>query len=143
MRPAILLKVAAGLAVIHAALHTFGGLLAAPSHGAAEIAVLDSMRSASFDFMGSQRSYWDFYMGFGLFLTVGLLVQGALLWQLAALAGSDPQRARPFMATLIFGFVAAAVLSWRFFFIAPLVTEALIALLVASAHVLSRPARAD
>jgi hypothetical protein len=47
------------------------------------------------------------------------------------------------MATLIFGFVAAAVLSWRFFFIAPLVTEALIALLVASAHVLSPPARAD
>jgi hypothetical protein len=137
MRAPVLLKIASGLTVIHAALHTFGGLLHAPSHGPGEIAVLDAMKSFQFDVMGSRRTYWDFYFGFGLFVSVSLLLQAALLWQLASLAKSQPDKARPLMASLFLAFVAAVVLSWRWFFIAPLLMEALIAILVGWAYVLS------
>jgi hypothetical protein len=139
MKPRILLRSAAILTLIHAVLHTFGGLLSEPSHGPEEIAVLNTMKSLQFDFMGSPRTYWDFYFGFGLFLTVSLLLQAVLLWQLASLAKSDPAKASPFIAALLVAFIAAVVLSWRFFFIAPLVMEVIIAILIGLAYVLTKP----
>jgi hypothetical protein len=142
MTPTILLRCASLLALVHSLLHTFGGLLAAPSHGADEERVLATMKSLRFDFMGSARSYWDFYFGFGLFLTVALVLQAVLLWQLAALARTEPDQARPFLATLFVSFLAAVLLSWRYFFVAPLVMEAVIAALVGLAWVLSGRRRA-
>jgi len=139
MKPQLLLRIAAVLTLIHAVLHTVGGLLGEPSHGPEERAVIATMKASAFDFMGSSRTYWDFYFGFGLFLSVGLVLQAVLLWQLAALAKSDPAKARPFMISLFLAFVAAIVLSWQFFFIAPLVTEAIIAAFIALAYMASRP----
>jgi hypothetical protein len=134
-----LLRAASALTLVHAVLHTLGGLLKAPTHGGAEIAVLNTMQGFQFDFMGSLRSYWDFYLGFGLFVTLGLVLQAVLLWQLAPLARKEPQLARPFLATLLASFIVMMVLSWRYFFVAPLVFEGVIASLIASAYVLARP----
>jgi hypothetical protein len=133
-----LLRAASALTFIHAFFHTTGGLLKAPAHGAPEIAVLSAMKTSQFDFMGSMRSYWDFYFGFGLFVTLGLVLQAVLLWQLAALADKVPAVARPLLGTLLASFVIAIGLSWRYFFVAPLVTEGIIAALIASAYLVMR-----
>ena len=85
--------------------------------------------------MGSLRSYWDFFFGFGLCATVGMLLQSVLLWQLANLARSEPAKARPFMGTLFVASVTYAILSWSYFFIGPLVGNTLIALLIGLAYV--------
>jgi hypothetical protein len=95
MKPHILLRTASILTLIHALLHHFGGLTRPPSHGQDEVVVRTAMKSFRMDVMGSFRSYWDFYFGFGLFLTVSLLLLAVLLWQLAALAKSDPAKAGP------------------------------------------------
>lgn len=134
-----LLRAASVLTFVHAVLHTVGGLLKPPAHGEQEIAVLNAMKSFEFDFMGSMRSYWDFYFGFGLFVTLGLVLQAVLLWQLAPVAREAPGVARPLLLALLASFVAMMVLSWRYFFVAPLAIEALIAVLVAMAYVLARP----
>jgi hypothetical protein len=138
MKPAILLRIASVLTLIHAFLHTAGGLLSAPTHGQDEINVLNTMRAFQFDFMGSMRSYWDFYFGFGLIVTLFLLLEAVLLWQVASLARSDADKARPFMLTLLAAFIAMMVLSLRFFFIAPLVVEGVIAVLIGVAYMWSR-----
>lgn len=135
MREIVLLRIASALTLIHAVLHTAGGLLKSPAHGAQEIAVLNTMKGFQFDFMGSMRSYWDFYLGFGFFVTLGLVLQAVLLWQLASLARKAPGIARPLVGTLLASFVVMMALSWRYFFVAPLATEALIAVLVATAYV--------
>lgn len=139
MRPPILLRAASVLTLIHAVLHSYG-LLSAPSPGQEEAALLDAMQSFKFDAMGSPRTYWDFYLGFGLFLTVNLILLAVILWQLATLAKSEPAKARPFMGLLCIAFVAFMVLSWLYFFVAPLAIEAVIALLVGLAYVSSRQA---
>ena len=142
MKSSIALKIAAVLTLIHAVLHTVGGLFSSPDHGAEEINVLNTMKSFQFDFMGSMRSYWDFYFGFGLNVTLFLLLEAVLLWQLASLSKSDPAKARPFMLTLLAAFVVMMVLSWRYFFIAPLVFEGVIAVLIGVSYVLTlRPSR--
>jgi hypothetical protein len=129
------LRIASVLTLVHAILHTIGGVLAPPRHGAEEVALLDTMRAHRFDFMGSMRSYADFMLGYGLFLTIALLVNAVFFWQLAAMARARPDGLRPVVALFALGFVAMAVVSWRFFFIAPVVTELLIAACLAAAFV--------
>ena len=133
-----LLRTAAILTFIHAVLHTVGGLFRTPSNDPIETAVISAMKSATFDFMGSMRSFWDFYFGFGLNLSVTLVIETVILWQLAGLASAAPERARPFIATLAVAFLSMAALSYRYFFIAPLLTELLIAGILVAAYLKAR-----
>lgn len=126
MRPPILLRIASVVTLVHAILHTIG-VLAPPSHGAEEIAVLETMSAHRFEFMGSMRSYADFMLGHGLFVTIALLVDAVLFWQLVALARSRPDGLRPIVALFALGYFGIAIVSGRFFFIAPVITELLIA----------------
>ena len=96
------------------------------------------MKAVRFDAMGSMRTYWDFYFGFGLFLTANLLVISVLLWLLAALVKTHSAIARPFVGSLCFAFLVFAVLSSQFFFAAPMIIEVAIALLLAFAYASSR-----
>jgi hypothetical protein len=68
-----------------------------------------------FDAMGSLRTYWDFYLGFGLYLTVNLLLLSALMWQLASVVKTEPAIARPFIGLLCIAFLAFAFLSSLYF----------------------------
>lgn len=138
MKSHILLRIASLLTLIHALLNTFAGLLSGTSKNQEEVNLLNAMKSLEFDAMGSLRTYWDFYFGFGLFLTLNLLLLSALLWQLAALVKIEPAIARPFIGSLGIAFVAFAVLSWLYFFIAPLILELLIAIILGLAYATSR-----
>jgi hypothetical protein len=142
MRPPTSLRIASILTLVHCILHTVGGVLSPPRHGAEELAVLDTMSAHRFEFMGSMRSYADFLLGYGLFVTIVLLVFAVLFWQLAGLARTRPAGLRPIVAVLALGFVAIAIVSWRFFFVAPVVTELLIAASLAAAFV-GLPSRSD
>jgi hypothetical protein len=97
------------------------------------------MKSHHFNFMGASRSYWDFHLGYGLFTSVNLLVQTVLFWQLASAVKSNPQSVRPIIALFSVCFLLLAVLSARYFFIAPAVFEAAIAICLALAWVTARP----
>jgi len=83
--------------------------------------------------LGSMRSYWDFFFGYGLFVTLALLVEAILLWQLAIRARANPDWVRPIAALLLFNFAAMSIVSWRYFFIAPAMNEVLIAAFIAIA----------
>ena len=135
MTPTTFLRTASILTLIHAVLHTVGGVLSPPKHGAEEVLVLETMRAHRFEFMGSLRSYADFLLGYGVFVALILLVDAVLFWQLAGLAPSKPAWMRPILAVFIFNFVAMAIVSWRYFFIAPVATELIIAACLAAAFV--------
>lgn len=130
LRPHILLRAASILALLHALLNTFAGLLSGTSDNRAEVAVLNAMKALRFDAMGSSRTYWDFYFGFGLFLTVSMALISALLWQFASLAKTESAIARPLVGSLCAAFIAFAILSGLYFFIAPLVLEVFIAIIL-------------
>src|SRR5436190_16121978 len=101
---------------------------------------LGPMRSSHFQILGFSRTYWDFYIGFGLFVTVFLLLAAILAWQL----GSLPAQALPLMRwtgwVLAGCFAAVTALSWLYFFIIPIAFGAAITVcLVAAAVVSARP----
>src|SRR5882757_7016176 len=118
MRTVLFLRIASVLTLIHAALHTIGGVFggAAPGMQQATVAV---MKANEFAAMGVMRSYWDFYMGLGLVVSVFLTVEAVVFWQLGSLAKTDALGLRPVLATLLIGYLGAAVISSRYFFAAP------------------------
>jgi hypothetical protein len=126
-KPVLFLRVAAVLTLIHAALHTIGGVFSKAGPGPASVAV-EAMAVNQFLVMGHMRSYWDFHMGLGLVVSVFLTMEAIVFWQLGSLAKSDALRLRPVLATFLVGYLAVAVVSYRYFFAGPVITEILIAL---------------
>lgn len=124
MKASILYRVAAVLILLFAIGHTVGFLQHDPSWGVD--ALLASMKSTHFSIQGFSRSYWDFFVGFGFFVTVFLLFAAVLAWQLGGLANETLARMRAIKWTFALSFAVMAVLSWRFFFAIPLVFSLLI-----------------
>ena len=134
MTTTLYLRIASVLAIIHAILHTIGGVISKPNNGAPEIAIIEAMKSRAFNVMGSMRTYWDFFYGYGLIVAITLLVQGILFWQLATIAKNNAAPIRPIILLFCFNFLATTVVAWKYFFIAPAVTELLIAASLGGAY---------
>ena len=138
MKPSILYRIAAVLLVLFAVGHTVGFLQHDPSWGVD--ALLASMKSVHFGIQGFTRSYWDFFVGFGLLVTVFLLFAAVLAWQLGGLATEMLARMRGLAWLFAITFVAVTILSWRYFFAIPLVLSFLItACLILAAPLSKKP----
>src|SRR5579875_3628670 len=125
MRPTLFLRFASILTFVHAVMHTVGGVFGKPAPGVAAM-VAETMRANRFAVFGVTRSYTDFYRGLGLGVTIALIVEAVLLWQMGTLARKDGWALRPMMATMMLGFLFFAVNSHLYFFYGPMVAEVLI-----------------
>ncbi len=128
MSATILIRVAAAIAFIQYTAHTFLFLSAKPTHGQEEVAIVNSMKAKRFDFSGFQRGYWDFYFGYGLLVILWGAIEVVLLWLIGALVAAHPESARPFVALLLIGNIAHAVLAGRYFFLVPVLFDTAVAL---------------
>ena len=137
MKTSTLLRIAAVLMFLYFVGHTSGAPWT-PGEAAADIAVVDAMKSGHFPVIGVSRSYWDFYFGFGLIISVMQLFQAIFLWQLGTLAKTDAARLRPIIAVFFASLVINAILSWMYFFAIPVVTALLIAICLLLAFVSAR-----
>ena len=125
MKASIWLRILAVLLVIFAAGHTIGTAAPKVTRGDQEAAVFAAMQDFRFPIMGFQRSYWDFQRGFALMISVLFVMMAAISWQLGSISERNPQLAVSMAITLLLGCVGLLVLSWIFFFGAPIVTSAL------------------
>jgi len=85
--------------------------------------------------MGSTRTYWDFYFGFGVIISLLMLLLGVVLWQLGSWAKTDALRVRGIVASFFVAFVVNTVLTWKYFFVLPVVMSAAITVCLALAFV--------
>jgi hypothetical protein len=141
VKPVILLRTAAVLAFLHGVLHTIGGVFASPAPGAqADAAAV--MKANHFDALGASRTYWDFFLGFGLLISITFFVEAAVFWQLGSLAKTTAKTnstpIRPMLAAFCVGYIASAVVSARYFFSVPAAMELVIAACLAGAFITAR-----
>jgi hypothetical protein len=108
-----------------------------PYRDAEATSVLDAMKGHSFEAEGFKGTYWDLYFGFGLIISVYLLLQAVVLWQVASLAKTDSIRVRPIVVSFLIAFVLNAALSWKYFFVVPVVLAGVTAICLALALVLA------
>lgn len=136
MKASLLFRIAAILILLFAAGHTFGFRQIDPRWGLTE--TIESMKTVRFKTQGFDRTYWDFYAGFGFFVTVLLLFAAAVVWQIGGTPSSQwaTVRGLAWTTTLCFGLVV--VLSWRFFFAAPVIFSALIFLCLLTATLIAQ-----
>ena len=127
MKTSTLLRVAAILMFLFFLGHTAAAPWT-PGEAPADMAVVEAMKSDHFPVIGMSRSYWDFYVGFGLVISVMQLFQAVLLWQLGTLAKTDAARLRPVIAVFCLSLVINAILGWMYFFPIPIVFASLIAI---------------
>jgi len=136
MTTTLLLRIASIISLVFTAGHTLGGLRKWSPMGDNE--VLKAMTAVRFDTMGANRSYLDFFMGFGWSISVFMLLQTALLWQLASLARTDPARVRPMIAVFALATVASGLIAWRFIFPVPALFSSALVIVLAAAYVVAR-----
>src|SRR3954469_8063089 len=122
---AILYRVGAVLLLLFAIGHQLGFRQVEPQWGVA--AYIDGLKSTTFEVQGARRNYWDFFSGLGFFVTVLLLFSAVLAWQLAGMPVTTLASLRLVLWSFAACYVLIALLSWRYFFAAPLVLSALVA----------------
>ena len=133
MRASVFYRIAAVLLLLLDAGHTLGF----PWSDPAWAVDLSSMQSTHFRIMGFSRTYWDFYVGFGLTVSVLLLLAVAWAWQLGSLPPESLARMRGTAWMFAIGFAAITVLDWKYFFIIPIVFSGVITLCLIAAAWLS------
>ena len=124
MTTALWLRIASVISFLFAAGHSLGGRK--DWSPIAENATLAAMRTFRFDAMGVNRSYLDFYLGFGFTISVFQVLQAVVLWQLAGLAKGDPSPYRATIAAFAIASLACGVISWWFIFPLPTIFSAVL-----------------
>jgi hypothetical protein len=136
MKPSILYRTASILLLLFALGHTVGFRQVDPAWRVD--ALIASMKSIHFNANGSDRTYWGFFTGFGLFVSAFMVFAAIVAWQLASLPAGTLAR----MRVVTWGFVVCMAivtwLSWRYFFLVPLLFSIATLLCLASAAWLSR-----
>jgi len=136
MTTTIWLRVSSIISMLFALGHMLGGLKYWSPMG--DNPVLQAMRATQFDVMGTKRSYFDFYMGFGHSLSVAQVMLAILLWQLAALARTDAPGVRPMIAVIALATMAGGIIAWRFIFPLPALFSLALVGSLAVAYVVAR-----
>jgi hypothetical protein len=139
MKASVLYRIASILLLLFAVGHTLGFRQADPAWGID--ALTQSMKSVHFNADGFDRTYWDFFVGFGLFVTALMLLASLVAWQF----GSLPAAALASLRVSTWGFVVCfafvAFLSWRYFFLVPFLFSIAILVCLTSAAWLSGRSR--
>ena len=104
--------------------HTLGTVAPQVTRGAPEAAVFAAMQGFRFPVMGFTRSYWDFYRGFAITISILQLSLAIFAWQTATLAARDPRVAMPLAGTVFAACLSLAIVSGTFFFGAPIAMAA-------------------
>jgi hypothetical protein len=87
-------RLAAGIFFLFAVGHTAGFLRFKPVSEAGQ-SVLDQMMRVSFDFGGTQATWWGLYKGFGLSISASLLFFAIVVWRFSN-SVTDPSLAKTF-----------------------------------------------
>jgi hypothetical protein len=96
-------------------------------------AVVVAMKAHEMHVMGFDRTFMDFYVGFGLMLGIYLLAQAVLLWMLAGLENSAEARARGMTVVFFAANLALTILAAGYLFTLPLILTGAVTLCLGAA----------
>lgn len=136
MTTTLFLRIASIISLLFTLGHSLGGLQKWSPMGDNE--VLKAMTTVRFDIMGASRSYFDFYIGFGWSITVAMVMQTVILWQMASLARTDPASVRPMIAVIALATIAGGIIAWRFIFPIPALFSIALLIPLVAAYVVAR-----
>jgi heme A synthase len=130
MKPAHLLKFAAGCQLFFAVGHSAGHFTRKSVDAPRARQVFALMEDYKFPIGTKLRSYDEFYTGMSLNLVICLLTFTALLWIAAGLAQSHPRVCTRLLVPVLLGVTAFSATGFGYFFPVPAVTCLVAAVLI-------------
>ena len=124
-------RIAAYLLVVFFLGHTGGGMLAQQSLGAEADTVFASMKAVHFHFNGADSTWYGFWFGFGIMVSVFVLFSAVLAWQLDKIRPEHWPSFAVIAWTFVASQLATAILSWKYFFLGPALLGLAVAVLLA------------
>ena len=112
-------RIATYLLVLFFLGHTGGGMLAQKSLGPAADTVFTAMKTVHFDFNGSDCTWYGFWFGFGLTVSVFLLLSAVISWQLDSVSREQWPAVSVIAWALVGSHVVNTALSFKYFFVGP------------------------
>jgi hypothetical protein len=125
MKPKLIYRVAAVLLLLFAAGHVFSFHRVDPAWGLS--AMLEQMKSIRFSIGGTERTYWDLFMGNGLTVGVLYLFSAVLAWQLSGLRAETLRELQVVTWGFAIAYAAVAAVSRMHLFAIPLTFSTVIA----------------
>ncbi len=124
--------------------HTLSALVSTPDFGVESDNVMAAMKSVHFKAIGSDCSWFGFYLGFGYNVSIFFLFSAVLTWFLGGMSPSDQRRWAPITWALFASYAANTVLAVRYLFVVPIIFSSLItALLGIQCIMLTRAPRSN
>jgi hypothetical protein len=136
MTTTLFLRIASVISLLFTLGHTAGGLQ--KWSPISDNDVLKAMTTFRFDVMGVNRSYLDLYMGLGWSISVWMLMQTVLLWQMASLARTNAAGVRPMVAVIALATLASGVIAWCFILPVPALFSVALFIPLVAAYVVAR-----
>jgi len=125
-KPALFVRIAAGLTFVHAVLHTVRRSLWPSRAGSRHrCRAGDEDQPVSAD--GTHAELLGFLSRARAGVTIFLTAEAVLFWQLGSLAKTEARQLRPILATFFVAYGALAVNAHAYFFLGPVITEIFIA----------------
>jgi len=94
-------------------------MLAQKSLGPSADAVFDQMKAVRFVFNGANCTWYGFWFGFGITVSVFLLLSAVIAWQLDRVPASAWPAVSPMAWALVLSHAVNAFLAWKYFFLGP------------------------
>jgi hypothetical protein len=141
IKPSFPLRIVAILMALGDIGHTSGVLRTIP-RSLSEGGLLGPLQAFHITMMGTSRTHWDFYVGFGLSVSFQFLLIAGLAWMAGNLAETEPARARPFIYLLLAAQLAGGYIGVAYFFLAPIAVTLLTVICLVWSLVLTRPSAA-
>jgi hypothetical protein len=135
MKPTLLLRSAAVVTLLLGVGHMLGKPWT-PTYDPQAVAVVETMKSHRVRITGFDRTFMDFYLGFGWMVGIYLLGQAVLLWMLVGFASSEPARVRRIVAVFFIVNVVQTIIAAEYLFTVPLVMSGMVALCLGAAVVI-------
>ncbi|MDB5218026.1 MAG: hypothetical protein JWO86_5953 [Myxococcaceae bacterium] len=113
-------RVASYLLVLYAVGHTLGAVVATPHFGPESDAVVVTMKSVHVWSQSADCTWYGFYRGFGIFVSVYFLFSVFVAWRLGGMSEQERPTLMPIAWALFVSHVAGTAVAWIYFFPTPI-----------------------
>jgi hypothetical protein len=123
-------RLAAYALVLYTFGHTSGAVIATPEFGPGSDAVVAVMKSVHVIAQGADCTWYGFYRGFGIFVSIFMAFSVVIAWHLGGKSARERAALAPLTWGLFASYAVTIVTSWAYFFPAPLVFSTLVTVLL-------------
>jgi hypothetical protein len=123
-------RIASYALVLYALGHTMGAVVNTPALGPESDAVAATMKSVHIAAQGADCTWYGFYRGFGVFVSIFFIFSAVLTWYVGGRSAEDRRVLAPITWALFASYAASIVSASVWFFPAPIVFSTVVAALL-------------